>query len=750
MFRLMDTPDSPRSARRLRFPRSLPLGDIASFAVVSIAVLVSFRAAPFLGFVDYDDPVAVLDPALRGGLSAESIRFAWTASPANLWHPLTFLSHALDFEIFGDWAGGHHLVSVFIHLASSLLLLGWLRSHTGERFLSLAVALVFAIHPLRVESVVWASERKDVLSVFFYLLTILFYSEWTKAPRSWRWFALAVAAGMFGILSKPSLMTLPGLLLLVDFWPLRRIGWQDRKDKTRWARILLEKIPFLALALLAAGMAWLTWSDRQVLLEAGDLTLLQRIGFAGLAYLSYLSRTFVPVDLVPFRSYPLDAPPAYLAVSVIILIGLTAFALLRFRGSPWLTVGWLWFLGLILPGSGLITISDHFAPDRYTYLAHAGLFAALAWEARRLGMRFRVPAAAGWGILACTAIALGFLTDRQTRVWKNAETLWTHTLETNGPHFLPLNQLGLVLVHQGEHDEGIRLLEQAIELEPNLPVSGGNLALALASAGRFDESIRRFNEAGPGLAGRATIREELIRIFQSKDRKDLAGSLWKERLREDPATAVTRLAAGDFFYGIGDESEAFLQYQEAASLDPGLAKATLSLGALLIKRGAVNEAIPLLEHSLKNARKAPEKADAHRTLAQAHLLGKNWQAAISSYEAGIRLVPDRELLLNELAQLLLDCPDPALRNPQRALALAERLETLQTESGAKPNPRFLRTLARARQRNGQVDGVRLAASSGLEAIFGIRAITPLPKPWTDAELSSLENWFRDALTGMDR
>ncbi len=744
----MDSSASERTTRR-----SLSVRRIATLlphAILALAVALSFRAAPTLGFVDYDDPVAVLNPVLRGGLSAESVRFAFTASPANLWHPLTFLSHALDFELFGDWAGGHHLGSVLIHLASSLLLFAWLRRHTRETALSLAVALFFAIHPLRVESVVWASERKDVLSVLFYLLTIVCYSEWTRAPGRWRWYGLALASAGLGILSKPSLMTLPGILLLVDVWPLHRLGWKDRTNIALLRRIVLEKIPFILLALAAAAVAWLTWSGRQILVEAADLPWIQRVGFSGLSYLSYLARTFVPIDLVPFQSYPLDAPTWIPAASVLAIATVTVVALFRFRISPWLSAGWLWFVWVILPGSGLVTISDHFAPDRYTYLAHAGLFAALVWEARRLGVRFRIPATAGWVVLACLAILLGLLTDRQTRVWKNAETLWTHTLDAKGPNFLALNQLGLVLVKNGRIDEGIRRLEEAAVLEPNIPVSAANLALALPEAGRFDEALQYYRKAGPRLAARERVRDELIRKFDAKGRDDLAGLLWKEQIGEDPKNPAKRLAAADFFYAAGNETEAYLHYAETARLDPREVKATLSLGALLIKRGAVGEALPWLEHSVAQARNANEKADAHRTLAQAHLLGRNWQAAFSSYETGIALAPDRELLLNELAQLLLDCPDRTLRNPPRALELAERLESMRNVSQGAPNPRFLRTLARARERNGRTAEARETAVAGLEAVTKLLRQDPLPEPWTREELASLEKWFRETSAKLAR
>jgi tetratricopeptide (TPR) repeat protein len=749
-------PERVPAAERERQPgrvfngAGLRLALLFPFALVALAVAVAFRAAPSLGFVDYDDPVAVLDPALRGGLTSEAFHFALTASPANLWHPLTFLTHALDFELFGERAGGHHFVSVLIHLGSSLLLLGWLRRQTGETSLALAVALLFAIHPLRVESVVWLSERKDVLSVFFCLLTVVFYSEWTRSPRRRHYYGLALAAALLGLLSKPSLMTLPGILILVDFWPLRRVGRMAPGDPVPMGRILLEKVPFLALAVVAAVTAWLTWSGRQVLIEAAGLPFPERVGYSGLAYVSYLSRTLFPVDLVPFLPYPLNMPRWQLAAAVAVIVVLTLLSLQRARNSPWIAAGWFWFLGAILPGSGLVTISDHFAPDRYSYLAHAGLFTALVWEARHLGRRFRIPPAAGWLVFTAIALALGFLTDRQTRVWRNATTLWTHTLAAKGPHFLPLNQLGLALVHDGRIEEGIRRLEEADSLAPQIPMSAANLALALASVGRCDEAYRRYREAVVRLSGHDRIRDELIRRFHERGRDDLAGLLWKESVAADPSDGARHLEAATFFYATGNEPEALAHYAEAARLAPREMEATLGLGAILLKQGRTDEALPWLERSLANARGAAEEADARRTLAQAHLLAKRWREAQSSYEAAVALAPERPLLLNELAQLLLDCPDPALRNPKRALDLAEQVEQMRKQADEPLNPRFLRTLAKARERNGRAAEALEAVNAGLGSVSSLLQEEPVPKPWTREELGSLETWFRAAAARLPR
>jgi tetratricopeptide (TPR) repeat protein len=712
------------------------------FAAIALAVAVSFREAPFLGFVDYDDPVAVLNPVLRGGFSWESLRFAFTEAPINLWHPLTFLTHLVDFELYGNWAGGHHLGNVLIHLASCLLLFGWLRRHTGEVGLSLAVTLIFAIHPLRVESVIWVTERKDVLSLFFYLLTIWFYSTWatTTGPARRRAYILSLAAAVLGILSKPSLMTLPLVLLIVDLWPLGRLRWEDRTNWPLLRQRIVEKIPFAILALVAAVVAWSTWSGNQFIGEPPNLPLALRAGFASLAYITYLQRTLLPIDLVPFRSYPM-----FLAGSAHILafiaMGMTmVLAFLRLPKFPWFAAGWLWFVVAILPASGLITISDHFAPDRYTYLAHIGLWIAVVWGLATWGRKRRIPPVVGWMALVLVLIPCSILTNRQSLVWRDPETLWRHTLAARGTNYVAHNQLGLFLLHAGRFDEGVAELQKAMAANPGFPLPIANLARARANQGNLDEAIRLMREAGPDLPMREAFREELLARSIAAGRRDLAAGLWEDLLAEAPRDPLKRLAAGEFAYQNGDLPAAMTHYRAALELDPENAAAALNLGALLIKRGSLDEAIPMIERSIAHAPDAGAAADAHRTLAQAHLLKREWAPAIASYERGFALAPDRDLLRNELAQLLLDVPKSSLRNPERALVLAEPFGSSPAD---KANPRYLRTLARALQANDRLDEAKAVASSGLEAVANLSAKEPLEKPWTKEELASLAKAFRE-------
>lgn len=716
--------------------------------MVIATVLITFRPAVELGFIDYDDFHISETPALREGITAESLRFAFTETPTNLWHPLTWISHSLDFAIFGDWIGGHHLTNVLIHLGGCLLLLAWLRRHTGEIGPSLAVTLLFAIHPLRVESVIWLSERKDVLSSFFYLLTLTFYSARITAPTPARrrtLYLLSLASALLGALSKPSLITLPAALVIIDFWPLRRLAWREALSLRRLASFLPEKIPFVLIALATAVVTWLSWSGNQFIGEAPDHSLSTRASHAAAAYLDFLARTFWPVDLIPFHPYPDPVHPLSLPLALAALTLAATLAIRRRKASPWLCFGLLWFVALIFPVSGIITISDHFAPDRYTYLAHLGLFAALIWEITAQARRLTPSPALTWIPLTILTLLLSAQTTRQCRQWRNPEALWTHTLSVDPENYLAHNQLGLFHLRAGRIDASLASLREAHRLRPDSPVPLANLTLIHLRRGDAESALRHFQLGGPHLPARARLRDQLLALFTRQDRPDLATTLHAHLIAGAPDDARLRLAAGHHHYAIDDHSAALRHYQDAAALAPDDAEIALSLGAMWLKLGNTENALPWLEKSAANP--PPQIAPrSHRTLAQAYLLQGRHADAIAAYETALRHHEDAPDLINELAQLLLDCPEESLRDPARALQLITPLEKTARDSR---NPRHLRTLARAFSANQKPDQARHFAREGLAAIAEWEKTRPLPAPWTTEEFSALKEWFQNLIEKSD-
>src|ERR1700694_5313892 len=328
-------------------------------------------------FINYDDPLYVLDNAhVRAGLSWHGIVWAFTHVHSQNWHPLTTISHMLDCQLFGVNPGAHHLVNVFWHSITALLLFILLQQMTSRVWASAFVAAIFAIHPLRVESVAWISERKDVLSGFFFMLTLFAYASYARRPSGWRYGAVLIVFAC-GLMSKPMLVTLPLVLLLLDYWPLNR--FQKTEGNRRSAgRLVIEKVPLLVLSIGSAVAA--LWAQNFALGSTEYLPLKWRITNAIVAYFEYIRQMFWPVDLIPFYIHPENRLEIWrLLLAAITLIAITAIAFARRRKNPYLVVGWFWYLVMLVPVIGLIQVGLQGRADRYTYLPQIGLYIAIAW-----------------------------------------------------------------------------------------------------------------------------------------------------------------------------------------------------------------------------------------------------------------------------------------------------------------------------------------------------------------------------------
>ncbi len=397
---------------------------------LGLAVLTVLVFAPVLGhdFVSLDDPAYVTaNRQVRRGLTAEGFGWAWGAEVAANWHPLTLLSHMLDCELYGLDPGGHHLTSLLLHTANAVLLFVVWRRLTGAAGRSAVVAALFAIHPLHVESVAWIAERKDVLSGFFFLLTLAAWTGWVRRPTRRR-YLLALLAFALGLLAKPMLVTLPLVLLLLDVWPLERLprGAPAAEIRRAFGRLLREKLPFF-LAALAAGVVAL-FTQREAMFPLAALPPAQRAANALLAYAAYLGDTLWPRGLAVF--YPLPGPqPAWrVALAAALFAALTAATLARCRRSPWLAVGWLWFAGMLVPVIGLLQVGSQGRADRYTYLPSIGLFVALVWEVaeRWPAGRLRRPALAAAALLAIAPLAVA--ARAQVATWRDSARRCSVTL----------------------------------------------------------------------------------------------------------------------------------------------------------------------------------------------------------------------------------------------------------------------------------------------------------------------------------
>jgi len=449
-----------------------------------LALLTLFAYLPVLsnGFILLDDGLYVTHNAwILKGITAEGLSRVWSANVANNWHPLTMLSHMLDCQVWGVEPAGHHLTNLLLHLANGLLLFEGLRRMTGAIWRSAAAAALFAVHPLHVESVAWIAERKDVLSAFFWLLAILCYRRYALQPSPGRYLLVALAM-VLGLMAKPMVVTLPFVLLLLDLWPLGRLrcepGWGRRL-----VRLAIEKLPLLALS-AAASLVTLHFQTTSVVgLEIVPWRL--RLANAAVSYAVYLGKTLLPWHLAVFYPLPLEIPSWKAAAAVGLIAILTALAVWRACKAPWLLVGWLWFLGTLVPVIGIVQVGRQAMADRYMYLPSIGLFLAVCWELPALAgarARWRAVLAA---ISLAAILALTAATRAQARHWSDSATLFRHALAVTRGNYVAHVGLAKALMQEKDWTGAAEQYRAALALRPGLSEARGGLNGALREAGRM-------------------------------------------------------------------------------------------------------------------------------------------------------------------------------------------------------------------------------------------------------------------------
>jgi len=575
--------------------RRVDTGSGASIAALLLACCTIALFAPALGFdfVAFDDPAYVSNnPHVAGGLSLAGLRWAFVATDGANWHPLTWISHLTDVTLFGLNPAGHHLTSILLHAASTTLLFFVLRDLTGSLLPSLFAAALFAAHPLRVESVVWISERKDVLSVFFGVLTLGLYTVNARRP-SGKVRGLTLLCYAAGLMSKPLLVTLPPALLLLDYWPLGRFNGENRRRA--FAAAIGEKLPLLALSVIASAVTWAAQSSLGAIAAAPLLARLADVPSAGMAY---VAKTLAPIHLSCF--YPVHAtlPPWWAIAGSCATLGSITLLVIHGRARrPHLLVGWLWFLGTLVPMLGFIRIGGHFIADRYTYLPHLGLFAALAWEARDIVARIRAPRlAAVIGVTLLTVLAL--LTRNQTAVWKDGLTLFEHADAVTPDNWDIKSYLGRMYLESGRNPDAARVFEELARIKPDLAEAHGNLGLALIRIGRFAEAAAAEEQAlrlQPDLPEAASI---LGYALAGLGRWEQAADAYSRALALRPDYPEARVNLARALGRVNRHDEAVEHLLVAIGLDPGLSAAHLSLGTEYLALGKHAEALAAARKAL--------------------------------------------------------------------------------------------------------------------------------------------------------
>ena len=439
------------------------------------------------GFTNFDDDVNIYEnPDITGGLNSHSLPRAFTRSQVGHWDPLTTISHLLDWQFYGSWAGGHHLTNVLLHGATAILLFLVLRQMTGALWRSAFVAAVFAIHPLRAESVAWVTERKDVLSGVFFMLTIAAYVRYTRSPSSWARYLAALFLFALGLMSKSMLVTLPFVLLLLDYWPLSRFS--------NYRRLLLEKVPFFILSI--ASCAIQLFADKEGLVSTANMPLSLRAGKAVVACTVYIGQMFYPANLAAFYPHPGNHLPAWeIAGSLLLLASISAAVFALRRKHPWLLMGWLWYLGMLVPVIGIVQSGIISRADRYTYLPQIGLYLMLTWAVADLCARWRYHHILMGLSATAVLIPLGLCAHIQTSYWRDSETLWNHAIASTPDNPVAHDNLGRVFLAAGQMDKSIDQSKKALAIDDSDYIARNNLGLAYAIDGQLDEAIMQFQTA---------------------------------------------------------------------------------------------------------------------------------------------------------------------------------------------------------------------------------------------------------------
>jgi tetratricopeptide (TPR) repeat protein len=679
--------------------------------VLAAAIFLVFCPAARFEFVNYDDPDYVsANPHVQTGLTWQSVRWAFTSGHASNWHPITWLSHMLDWQLFGSNPGPQHLVSAAFHAINTVLLFLVLRRMTGALWQSVSVAALFGLHPLHVESVAWISERKDVLSGLFLLLTLGAYCRYvechpasvrnagfsrlaplevqvgkgsivpTPAPNRneschrnispethWLWYSFALICFALGLMSKPTLVTLPFWLLLVDYWPLERFRL-DKNDSKKALALILEKTPFF---LLAAGASVVTFLvQRSGGAVSTTLSFSERVANAMVSYVRYLGKTVWPENLSVLYPHPGHWPAWQVCGAGLALVIIVATVVWLARRRPYVAVGWFWFMGGLVPVIGLVQVGVQSMADRYTYLPSIGLFILIVWGIAEAVEYWHLPRPAVDSLTVATLIACAVLTSHQIRFWHDSEALFQRAVEVTSNNYLAYNNLGFDLWKKGrfqeakenyqkslainpqypdalnnmgfafagekKYAEAIPYYEAALRVAPKQPEVHNNLGNALSELGKLNEAVEQYGIVLSQDPGHADAHNNLGIALAMQGKLEEAVGHFRASLRAKPDYAGALSNLGNALAAEHRFPEAILEYQESLRLNPNDAQAYNNLGNALAEQGRVNEAIDQYAHALRLNTNNPET---HFNLAIALLKANKRDEAVAHLQQTLQLNP---------------------------------------------------------------------------------------------------------------
>ena len=652
------------------------------------AILILITAAAYENvrnheFINFDDDIYITDNQIvTEGLTLKGITWALGFNERGYWQPLTWLSHMLDCEIYGLKPGGHHLTNFMIHLINTLLLFWTLYRMTGRVYRSALVAAFFALHPLNIESVAWIAERKNLLSTFFWMLCLLSYKRYAENPKPDR-YMLTLILFVLGLMVKPMLVTLPFVLLLLDFWPLKRLKFgqlqeysheeprgQARKMQSNdVSKLIVEKIPFFVFAL---GSVWLSIASTQhinnmIALNTVPMTL--RIGNALVSYVSYIGKMIWPFKLAVYYPHPESIPLWQVTGAGLLLAAATGLFLFLINRKPYLAVGWFWYLGTLVPVIGIVQggVWPEMA-DRWAYVPLIGLFVLIAWVVpdSLKKWQFAKP------MMAITAIAvivsLFFITKSQLQHWKNSKTLFEHALKVTTENTVAHNNLGNALLQESKIEKALEHFRAALRIEPKHAGANNNVGNALMKLGRVEEAIDHYLESIKIDPLTPEIHNNLAIALNEQERKEESILHLREALRLKPNYADAYNNLGAVYRKKGQIQKAAKCYLEAIRLRPDISQPYNNLGLLLQHEGKLKEAIYYFRHALN---KNPDFVAAENNLKSARAALEDFNEAVAQIQSQINRSPEDAELYLKLGDLYKEHVelDDALKQYQKALLI---------------------------------------------------------------------------------
>ena len=594
------------------------------------------------GFLNFDDNrYATENTHINQGLTREGVVWAFTQSYASNWHPVTWLSHMLDFEIYGLDPFGHHLTNLLFHIANTLLLFGVLLKMTGTLWRSGLVAALFALHPLNVESVVWIAERKNVLSTFFWFLTLWAYAGYVEKKKIGA-YLLVVLFLALGLMAKPMLVTLPFVLLLLDFWPLKR--WGDTQAGSRTlktetlASLVKEKIPLFILVVGASVTTYMVQKSGGAMRSTEFSSLYSSTANALVSYLEYLGKMAWPRGLSVFYPHPGNALPVWKAmICGLVLVGITVWVVRAIRCAPYLAVGWLWYLGTLVPVIGIVQVGEQAMADRYMYIPLIGIFIAIAWGLAELVKNGKQKLLS----LLVFIFILAALTWTQASHWKNGITLFEHAIlvtKNKTPSFVIVyNNLGHALASEKRYEEAVMQYRQAIKINPFYSKAHNNLGHALSELKRYDEAIERYRQAISIEANYAEAYNNLANALGKEGKLKESIAYYNEAIRFKSDYAEAHFNLGVALGRQSRSKEAIVQYRQALQIKPDFAWAHNNLAILLGQRG---DFVGAISHYQQAITFDSGFAKAHNNLGSTLAQQGKFKEATAHFEKAINIDPN--------------------------------------------------------------------------------------------------------------